>query len=125
MIAKNKNPSHPSRAASAARMRERWADPEWRAKMSAAQRKRWEDPEFRARATAHLPGNNHRGNAPVKGTCVYCGRPGTERDHDVPTQRGGTNDPSNIVIACSSCNASKGNLTGAEYRELLRLKELR
>lgn len=46
--------------------------------------------------------------------CVYCGkefnlfdRP--ERDHVLPISKGGDNTKSNIVPACRSCNARKGN----------------
>ncbi|MEJ7809866.1 MAG: HNH endonuclease [Gemmatimonadaceae bacterium] len=49
--------------------------------------------------------------------CQYCGRAGADlrpresltRDHLVPLSRGGTNDWTNVVTACSSCNARKGN----------------
>lgn len=42
--------------------------------------------------------------------CAYCG--GTEKlsmDHVVPVTKGGTHGAGNIVPACMSCNASKGN----------------
>ena len=42
--------------------------------------------------------------------CVYCGS--TEKmtiDHIIPIDKGGTNDPKNLVTACLSCNASKRN----------------
>lgn len=50
-------------------------------------------------------------------TCQFCGRREAElgyrecltRDHLVPLSRGGTNDWTNVVTACSSCNARKGN----------------
>jgi 5-methylcytosine-specific restriction endonuclease McrA len=49
--------------------------------------------------------------------CQYCGRGAIElrprealtRDHLVPLSRGGTNHWSNVVTACSTCNARKGN----------------
>ncbi len=49
--------------------------------------------------------------------CQYCGRMQGElkhrealtRDHLVPLSRGGKNDWTNVVTACSSCNARKGN----------------
>jgi 5-methylcytosine-specific restriction endonuclease McrA len=49
--------------------------------------------------------------------CQYCGRAAVElrprealtRDHLVPLSRGGTNHWSNVVTACSTCNARKGN----------------
>jgi len=49
--------------------------------------------------------------------CQYCGRPSIElrprealtRDHVIPISRGGTNDWTNVVTACSPCNTRKGN----------------
>src|SRR5829696_5189363 len=49
--------------------------------------------------------------------CQYCGRHkgqlrGREfltRDHVLPLSRGGDNEWSNVVTACSSCNTRKGN----------------
>ena len=49
--------------------------------------------------------------------CQYCGRAQTElrhrealtRDHLIPLSRGGTNEWTNVVTACSSCNTRKGN----------------
>jgi 5-methylcytosine-specific restriction endonuclease McrA len=49
--------------------------------------------------------------------CQYCHRWQLElrprecltRDHLVPLSRGGTNDWTNVVTACSSCNTRKGN----------------
>lgn len=49
--------------------------------------------------------------------CQYCNRYQLElrhrecltRDHLVPLSRGGTNDWTNVVTACSSCNTRKGN----------------
>jgi 5-methylcytosine-specific restriction endonuclease McrA len=49
--------------------------------------------------------------------CQYCGRSQVDlkpresltRDHLIPLSRGGTNDWTNVVTACSQCNARKGN----------------
>ncbi len=49
--------------------------------------------------------------------CQFCGRAEPQlgfrecltRDHLVPLSRGGTNDWTNVVTACSSCNTRKGN----------------
>jgi len=49
--------------------------------------------------------------------CQYCGRLQIElkpresltRDHLIPLSRGGTNDWSNVVTACSPCNTRKAN----------------
>src|SRR5262245_66394766 len=48
--------------------------------------------------------------------CQYCGRHVTElkqrealtRDHLIPLSRGGANDWTNVVAACSPCNTRKG-----------------
>lgn len=52
-------------------------------------------------------------------TCQFCGRHERAlgfrecltRDHIVPLSRGGTNDWTNVVTACSPCNTRKGNLS--------------
>lgn len=41
-------------------------------------------------------------------TCNYCGNEATTADHVVPVANGGTDDVSNLVAACVSCNSSKG-----------------
>ena len=49
--------------------------------------------------------------------CQYCGRPSNElkpresltRDHLIPISRGGVNEWTNVVTACSSCNTKKAN----------------
>ncbi len=49
--------------------------------------------------------------------CQYCGRAAAElrlrealtRDHVIPISRGGSNDWTNVVTACSACNTRKGN----------------
>ena len=45
--------------------------------------------------------------------CQYCGQEdATTVDHILPISKGGTDDPDNLVAACSRCNYSKGNRTG-------------
>ncbi|WP_331050830.1 HNH endonuclease [Gemmatimonas sp.] len=54
--------------------------------------------------------------------CQYCGRRSNElktresltRDHLIPMSRGGTNEWSNVVTACSSCNTRKANRLPSE-----------
>ena len=54
--------------------------------------------------------------------CQYCGRKANElkpresltRDHLIPMSRGGTNEWSNVVTACSSCNTRKANRMPSE-----------
>ena len=49
--------------------------------------------------------------------CQYCGRTGAElkpretltRDHLIPISRGGSNEWTNVVTACSPCNTRKSN----------------
>ncbi len=49
--------------------------------------------------------------------CMYCGRASIElkprealtRDHLIPLSRGGANEWTNVVTACSTCNARKSN----------------
>lgn len=45
-------------------------------------------------------------------TCAYCGEIHPSDwftlDHVQPRERGGSNDPSNLVCCCQSCNSSKG-----------------
>ena len=39
--------------------------------------------------------------------CHYCGAPATSVDHVIPKARGGSNNETNLVACCASCNASK------------------
>lgn len=50
--------------------------------------------------------------------CRYCGSTkGTMQcDHIQPWTRGGATDLSNLSVACSDCNRSKGNRTLQEWR---------
>ena len=52
-------------------------------------------------------------------TCQYCGRSGANSfedwnrawfaiDHVMPKKHNGSNDPSNLVVACHTCNSIKG-----------------
>lgn len=40
-------------------------------------------------------------------------------DHDIPTSRGGKDTIDNIVLSCVSCNSTKANMTGDEFREIM------
>jgi 5-methylcytosine-specific restriction endonuclease McrA len=45
--------------------------------------------------------------------CVYCGAKASAStalhvDHVIPRSQGGTNDPLNLVTACTDCNLGKG-----------------
>lgn len=52
-----------------------------------------------------------------RGRCAYCGRAPRLiiKEHMVPRSRGGSNGIENIVPACQSCNATKGNRTPLEW----------
>lgn len=79
---------------------------------------RWIRPEKRDALVA-------RGNH----TCVYCGRTHLHvadfetchaetvatLDHVVPRAAGGSNDPSNLVVACLSCNSSRQDTPLAQW----------
>jgi 5-methylcytosine-specific restriction endonuclease McrA len=53
-----------------------------------------------------------------KGRCYYCGqKKKLTIDHIVPLSRGGSNWPSNIVLACGSCNSKKHNKLPHEWSE--------
>ncbi len=41
--------------------------------------------------------------------CFYCGRAAETVDHIVPIAKDGTDEPSNLIAACSICNTNKGN----------------
>ena len=59
-------------------------------------------------------------------TCQYCGRSIYEDaamrltlDHVVPRELGGTNDATNLVTACLSCNSSKQDKSVREFVQIL------
>jgi hypothetical protein len=48
--------------------------------------------------------------------CAYCDKGGKlARDHVVPRSRGGPDNATNIVMACQSCNSSKGDSLPSEW----------
>lgn len=48
--------------------------------------------------------------------CVYCGEPSElEIEHIVPLARGGTNEITNLTVACKSCNMKKRTQTASEF----------
>jgi 5-methylcytosine-specific restriction endonuclease McrA len=53
-----------------------------------------------------------------KGLCWWCGKKiiGTRHtDHRLAIARGGSNDPSNIVVTCPDCNLRKGTMLPSEF----------
>ncbi len=49
--------------------------------------------------------------------CAYCGETDLplQVEHIVPKSRGGTDQVSNLTLACRKCNQTKGNKTAAEF----------
>jgi 5-methylcytosine-specific restriction endonuclease McrA len=43
--------------------------------------------------------------------CVYCGDEANTVDHIIPINKGGTDDPLNLVAACGRCNYAFGDKT--------------
>jgi 5-methylcytosine-specific restriction endonuclease McrA len=60
-------------------------------------------------------------------TCQYCGANGhgvkLTIDHRVPTWRYNDHTPKNLIVACRSCNSSKGRMSEQEFRDKLKLKK--
>lgn len=60
-----------------------------------------------------------------KGRCWYCGaNKKITIDHIVPVSRGGTGHLRNLVLACKTCNSSKGSKDLSEFRRLLSRRAL-
>lgn len=57
------------------------------------------------------------------GRCFYCtaklSNTKSTTDHVIPISKGGTNEQSNMVVACKPCNNAKGDRTGAEFLSYL------
>lgn len=56
--------------------------------------------------------------------CHYCARDDAPLtvDHVIPVSRGGSDDISNLVAACRSCNSKKNRRTPAEWANGVRLR---
>lgn len=48
-------------------------------------------------------------------TCVYCGEKADQIDHVDPVCRGGSDDESNLVSSCRSCNAKANGMKFASF----------
>lgn len=50
-------------------------------------------------------------------TCAYCSKTGgmLECDHIIPISKGGSNDMSNLITACRTCNRQKKDKSVAEF----------
>lgn len=60
--------------------------------------------------------------------CFYCQRELVEErnkknsytfDHKIPVSKGGTEHPSNILVACKKCNGSKSNMPFDEFHKIV------
>lgn len=65
----------------------------------------------------HIPEEWEAKKAEYAHCCAYCGaKPAVlEQEHVIPLSRGGSDDISNIVPACRSCNSKKHTRTADEF----------
>lgn len=56
-------------------------------------------------------------------SCHFCHQPTDYLCHDLPKCRGGITTSSNLLACCTPCRRDKGELTSAEYFEVIKLKE--
>ncbi|MGG6309247.1 HNH endonuclease [Paenibacillus macerans] len=62
---------------------------------------------FRDYRKAALERDNH--------TCLWCGCPATTVDHIIPSSKGGSDLPRNLLASCSECNSKRGNRSAFAY----------
>lgn len=82
--------------------------------------------KFQKHGRKSLPTNvREAANRRTNNCCAYCGTLSGpfHHDHLLPHARGGSNEPSNIVLACQACNTSKGDKTLIEWVAFLRNRE--
>lgn len=48
-------------------------------------------------------------------TCLWCGLTATTVDHIVPSSKGGSDLPQNLLASCSECNSKRGNRSAFIY----------
>ncbi|PCL92763.1 HNH endonuclease [Paenibacillus sp. cl141a] len=48
-------------------------------------------------------------------TCLWCGRPATTVDHMIPSSKGGSDLPHNLIASCSECNTKRGNRSALSF----------
>lgn len=67
----------------------------------------------------HTPQDVQRIFEAQQGKCYYCKKTLTKYhvDHVIPITRGGSNDPSNLVVTCPTCNLRKNNKLPHEWIE--------
>lgn len=71
---------------------------------------------------AKIPLNRRAVIARDHGLCQYCFKPGNTIDHVVPRSRGGKHEWTNVVTACTKCNAHKADSTLKELGWSLQTK---
>ncbi|WP_339269498.1 HNH endonuclease [Paenibacillus sp. FSL W8-0187] len=47
--------------------------------------------------------------------CLWCGRHATTVDHIIPSSKGGSDLPQNLIASCSECNTKRGNRSALSY----------
>ncbi|MEF2969092.1 HNH endonuclease [Paenibacillus sp. M1] len=47
--------------------------------------------------------------------CLWCGCPATTVDHIVPSSKGGSDLPQNLLASCIECNSKRGNRSAFTY----------
>jgi HNH endonuclease len=69
-------------------------------------------------ALSTAPWRKLRAQVKQGAACAYCGSTvDLEADHRVPPAQGGSElDPANVVVACRTCNRSKGSRTLEQWR---------
>lgn len=89
---------------------------EWTARIIAiARTDGWSDEDTAAAIVAALAPKRLKYN--IFGPCAYCGTWAANTvDHVQPVTRGGTDDPSNLVSCCYTCNHDKKDRTPDEWR---------
>jgi len=87
------------------------------------QKRREEDRRRRAREL-NSPGSHRLADIEIirrnqRNRCWYCGadlsKTGEHLDHRIPLSRGGSDNASNLVLACPKCNLSKGSKLPHEW----------
>ncbi|PZD95709.1 HNH endonuclease [Paenibacillus sambharensis] len=48
-------------------------------------------------------------------TCLWCGLPAATVDHIIPSSKGGSDLPQNLLASCSECNSKRGNRSAISY----------
>lgn len=49
--------------------------------------------------------------------CLWCGQSATTVDHIIPSSKGGSDLPRNLLASCSDCNSRRGNRSAIAYLE--------